>query len=115
MISDRSKIIPATKQIIQEWYGDYPLTIEAKTVELPEGRAIFGLIRQPGFYVAFYDTTLDVTTHKKLLITCYRILRDMMKTKTIPIYAQRSDETKESFMRHFNFKPVTDELYRWQG
>lgn len=107
---------PATRQDFLDYYGQYfPYSALARIVESDEGRVIFGLAKQYGYWVAFYDSELDEKTHKKLIIQCFKELSAMMQVRTIPIFAQfEKGKTKDSFLRHFNFEKITDELYQWQ-
>lgn len=106
---------PATEKDIKAFYGSVPGAMIARIVETRKGKVVFGLLRHPGYMIAFYDSELDERTHKKLIIQCFRELLALMKMRTVPIYAVVCEKTKDSFLHHFNFHQITDELYQWQG
>jgi len=114
------KLVPATKELLREYYGDTPLpTIRAFMVvdeaEKPVG--IGGFVRmRDGRMMIFTEGREGVAEgNKKLVIKLGRLLIDIADKNRWTLVAIESElETAERFIKHFGFELNSDgEYVRW--
>ena len=102
-------IAPATRDLVMRLYPEVPKTFKG-VVSLRDGEVVAaaGIFLDHGKKLLFVKVT-DKASKKDIIRGARLLLTEG------PIYAIRDAclETAEGFIRHFGFRPVTDEVWVW--
>jgi len=112
------EIIPATAKLIEDYYGkQIPQSVRAYVAIADD--QVLGIA---GFYVTatrlimFSELKDELKCNKRIIIRGMRKMRQIAREMKLPIHAvaQKELPTAPSFLEHFGFVKIGQELYEWQ-
>ena len=111
------QIRPATRADVDELVPDtYGKTVRAVVAE-KDGRLIgIGGVIHTTPLQWFGHVSDELRSHPKSLLKAAKIMRDMVESYDVPVYATTDDDVEASgrFLEHLGFHKMEDEeIYRW--
>lgn len=109
------EIVAATREHILNMYGSVPSTVRAISILDENGvHCVAGIYLSESRWVMFAKLDDVMKTNKRSIIQGWKKLIQMVGGKEIYAVKDKNLETSESFIRHFGFKQLIDEVYVWK-
>lgn len=111
------EIVPATREMIAEHYGDVPGRTMRAIAAVKDGRVIgvAGACLLPAGQMVFGEFTDELKAHPRAMLKGWKVLRALLDQSGLPAYTlcDRTFEAAERFLRHLGFEKYAGEIYVW--
>jgi hypothetical protein len=112
-------VIPATAELMRRFYGRTPARTSQAVVAVQGERVlgVAGIYLVNGHAVAFTELSDEIRSNKRLIVRGYRALLPFIRAAGLPVLAlcDASIDGSERLLEHYDFKPMTQGVWQWQG
>ena len=115
----KTQIIPATRELLLQYYGEPPPRTSRGFVAIKDGR-VLGVA---GFYIfdarliVFVDISEELKKDKRAVIKGIRKVMKLVKEIQLPVYAMCDESIDKSanLLKHVGFVHEYKGVYAWHG
>lgn len=112
------RLVPATMELLQRFYGEKPTRSQRAIVALKDERivGVAGIYTDQERTVMFSQMTDECRKDKRTLVKGIRAVMSIAKARAMPVHALADPgiEGSEKLLEHMGFEHLKDGIYQWQ-